>query len=210
MPAALRVRFLQKTCRPRGPLGASRLIASRMVFRHRARAQHRGLDKSDPREVCNETSPQLRKNGDSPRPTRRSPLPLAARPVPTRRRSVPTGNTTAPTGNATGRLGPFPKGDWGLHTGDSGDRRRLAEPTGRQGRQLAGATRALGRRLAAGRAATRCGEAPGPGPTRRCEMRRATTACAATSSAVPSYSRSNFVVGETLDRNRGAGCGGLT
>ena len=77
-----------------------------MVFRHRARAQHRGLDKSDPREVCNETSPQLRKNGDSPRPTRRSPLPLAARPVPTRRRSVPTGNTTAPTGNATGRLGP--------------------------------------------------------------------------------------------------------
>ena len=193
MPAALRVRFLQKTCRPRGPLGASRLIASRMVFRHRARAQHRGLDKSDPREVCNETSPQLRKNGDSPRPTRRSPLPLAARPVPTRRRSVPTGNTTAPTGNATGRLGPFPKGDWGLHTGDSGDRRRLAEPTGRQGRQLAGASRRTGGRLASPTGPLPFGEATSPGATRPRDLRppgptrpRATTACAATSSAVPS------------------------
>ena len=29
--------------------GVSRLIASRMVFRHRARARHRGLDKSDQR-----------------------------------------------------------------------------------------------------------------------------------------------------------------
>ena len=43
---------------------------------------------------------------------------------------------------------------------------------------------------ATARRTTRCGEAPGPGPTRRCEMRRATTACAATTSAVPSYNPS--------------------
>ena len=88
---------------------------------------------------------------------------------------------------------PFPKGDWGLHTGDSGDRRRLAEPTGRQGRQLAGASRRTGGRLASPTGPLPFGEATSPGATRPRDLRppgptrpRATTACAATSSAVPS------------------------
>ena len=213
MPAALRVRFLRTACSACWRLGLAWLVVSRMVFR--AQGESPAPLSGQTREArltesCNEVrsdnyvwraslrvalTNDFHLNGDSPRPTRRSPLPLAARPVPTRRRSVPTGNTTAPTGNATGRLGPFPKGDWGLHTGDSGDRRRLAEPTGRQGRQLAGASRRTGGRLASPTGPLPFGEATSPGATRPRDLRppgptrpRATTACAATSSAVPSYS----------------------
>ena len=47
----LRVRFLRKACRPR----ASRLIASRVVFRHRARARGTAvLTKRSAREVYNQ------------------------------------------------------------------------------------------------------------------------------------------------------------
>ena len=73
-----------------------------------------------------------------------------------------------------------------IHTSDSLTRGRLAEPPGRQARQLARATGTPRRRLAAGRVATRCGETAGPGPTRRSEWELATTVRAAISSAVPS------------------------
>ena len=132
-------------------------------------------------------------------------FPLAPLPVPTGTTDGPSGTASGPTGSADGpsgtatgpkergrlrtrlRTGAFSKGDWALHTGDSDHWGRLAEPTGRQGWQLAGASGTTRGRLAGGRAATWCGEAPGPGPTRRSEWELATTACAATSSAVPSY-----------------------
>eukprot|EP00964_Phaeocystis_antarctica_P033899 scaffold19240_cov53-Phaeocystis_antarctica.AAC.5 len=134
--------------------------------------------------------------GDSPlaAPTRRSPAPTRPR----RSHSPPPGSHSPfPTGRLgflLGRLGPFQNATR-LYTRAtrSPPGAKLAEPTGHTPGQLAGATRPLGRRLAAGRATTRCGESPGPGPTPRCEMRRATTACSATtacpttSSAVPSY-----------------------
>ena len=91
------------------------------------------------------------------------------------------------------RLGRFPKGDWDSHTSDSDHRGRLAEPTGRQGRQLARATGTPGRRLASPTRPLPFGEATSPVATRPRDLRppgptrpRATTACAATSSAVPS------------------------
>eukprot|EP00964_Phaeocystis_antarctica_P043445 scaffold24930_cov69-Phaeocystis_antarctica.AAC.1 len=99
------------------------------------------------------------------RPSRRSPVPARRRPCSHSR---------------------FSCSDWEHEWGDWEQLRRLAVPTRRQGRQLVRATRTPGRRLAAGRATIRCCESPGPEPTRRCEMRRATTACAATCSAVPS------------------------
>ena len=99
------------------------------------------------------------------------------------------------TGFLLGRLNPFPKGDWTLHTGDSVHRGQLTEPTGRQGRQLSlGQVGPRGGRLASPTRPLPFGEATSPSATRPRDLRppgptrpRATTACAATSSAVPSY-----------------------
>jgi len=156
---------------------SSRLIASRVVFRHRARARHRGIDKSDQRAKSATTADPYPRTNSHLKATRRCTLPLAAC-RPARRSPVPSGHSCSHS--------RFSCSDWEHEWRDWEQLRRLAVPTRRQGRQLVRATRTPGRRLAAGRATTRCCESPGPGPTRRCEMRRATTACAATSSAVPS------------------------
>ena len=67
MPAALRVRFLRKVRRQRGRLGVSRLIASRMVFRHRVGESPapRSWQKRPVRQVCKITTRPFSK-GDSP------------------------------------------------------------------------------------------------------------------------------------------------
>ena len=84
-----------------------------------------------------------------PLAARRSHSPLAGShspsPVPTRRHpGLPLALFTWRLGTRLGRLGPFSKGHSALHTGDTARRGRLAEPTARQGRQLAGASRPTG------------------------------------------------------------------
>ena len=85
----------------------------------------------------------------------------------------------------SGRFGA----EWALRWADTGatrtHRARLEGPTGRTPGPLARPSGGTGGRLAAGRVATRCGESPGPGPTRRSEWELATTVRAATSSALP-------------------------
>jgi len=150
---------------------SSRLIASRVVFRHRARARHRGIDKSDQRAKSATTAdPYPRTNshlkGDSPlhAPTRPLAAPLAARRfplaatrVPTRAFHVPTGNTSGATGNSCGdsryRLG--------ARGGNSSGRLGHQEGASRRGgRRLAAASRPGRGRLAAARCAAPLPRAP--------------------------------------------------
>jgi hypothetical protein len=102
--------------------------------------------------------------------------PVAPRVVPVAPRVVPVAPTCGPsvplgafhgaTGTATvGRLGPFPKGDWALHTGDSahtgGDsRNRLSAPGAATRRGDCMGQHREKRRLAGGRATTRRRESP--------------------------------------------------
>jgi len=88
----------------------------------------------------------------------------------------------------SGRFGA----EWALRWADTGATRthrgRLEGPTdwAHAGPTRSAASGGTGGRLAAGRVATRCGESPGPGPTRRSEWELATTVRAATSCAAPS------------------------
>ena len=83
------------------------------------------------REVCNEATHAFKRRLAASR------LPLAASRLPLAASRFPLTIFTGRLGFLLGRLGPFPKGDSARHTGDSTHRGQLAEPTRRQGRQLA-------------------------------------------------------------------------
>ena len=177
----LRGRFRRKECRPRGPLGVSRLIASRMVFRHRARARHRGQGKRDQRaKSATRRLTHLKK----PTPTRRLP-------TPTRCLAIPTHHFHGATGLFVGATRPFSKRRLGPTHG------RLDAPGATCGTDSApgAATRSVewtrGGRLASPTRLLPFGEATSPRATRPRDSRppwptrpRATTVCPATSSAV--------------------------
>jgi hypothetical protein len=106
------------------------------------------------------------------------------------KRMPESGRKVAESGTKVGRVLRF-GAEWALCWADTGATRthrgRLEGPTRRTPGPLARPSGGTGGRLAAGRVATRCGESPGPGPTRRSEWELATTVRAATSCAAPSY-----------------------
>ena len=140
----------------------SRLIASRMVFRHRARARHRGQGKRDQRaKSATRRLTHLKK----PTPTRRLP-------TPTRCLAIPTHHFHGATGLFVGATRPFSKRRLGPTHGRLDAPGQLAEPTPRQGWQLARSSGPTGGgRLASPTRPLPFGEATSPRATRPRDLR---------------------------------------
>ena len=134
---------------------------------------HRGADSATP---APESALKTRRVGQKSGRVARKSGRVGPRAWPSRGGSGSSGDFVAPTrslgglrnsglGPTQGRLGPTEADSRGrlarsAHAGSLGP---LARPSG-----------GMGGRLAAGRVATRCGESPGPGPTRRPTRPRAT------------------------------------